>query len=97
MNKLRIAIVAVILVSGWVLSDAAQAQSGADVLKSKGCLNCHDPDKKKAGPSFKDIAAKSAGKSAELAAKLKDGKGHMKVNATEAEIKAAVDQVLATK
>jgi len=76
------------------------AQSGADVLKAKGCLNCHEADKKKVGPSFKDIAAKykgDKGAEAKLVEKLKDGKGHMKPAATEAEIKAAVDSVLATK
>jgi cytochrome c len=77
---------------------AVQAQS--DVLKSKGCLNCHDADKKKVGPSFKDISAKHKGnKDAEpaLVAKLKEGKGHPKVNASDAELKAAVQAVLASK
>lgn len=76
---------------------AAGAQSGADVVKTKGCLGCHEVDKKKVGPSFKDIAAKRKGAQAELVTKLKDGKGHPKVAASEAEIKAAVQHVLATK
>lgn len=79
------------------LAAAAGASAQTDVLKAKGCLNCHDAEKKKAGPPFKEIAAKKAGKSDELVAKLKDGKGHPKVNASEADIKSAVDQVLATK
>ena len=83
--------VAVALVAG-----AAFAQSGADVLKTKGCNNCHEADKKKVGPSYKDIAAKKKSE-AELVAKLKDANGHPKVNASEAEIKAAVQHVLATK
>jgi len=76
------------------------AQSGAGVVKEKGCLNCHEVDKKKVGPSFKDIAAKykgDKGAAANLAAKLKDGKGHAKAAASDAEIKAAVQHVLATK
>ena len=72
------------------------AQSGADVVKSKGCLNCHAVDAKKVGPSFKDIAAKN-GDQAALVAKLKDGKGHPKVAASDAELKAAVGYVLSTK
>jgi cytochrome c len=72
------------------------AQSGADVVKSKGCLNCHAVDAKKVGPSFKDIAAKK-GDAAALVAKLKDGKGHPKVAASDAELKAAVGYVLSTK
>ena len=73
------------------------AQSGADVVKAKGCLNCHAADTKKVGPSFKDIAAKSQGKSAALVDKLKSGKGHPKVAASDAELKAAVDYVLSQK
>jgi cytochrome c len=96
MKLLRLSIAAVLAASGWALSDAASAQA-PDVLKAKGCLNCHDAEKKKVGPPLKEIAAKKAGKADELVAKLKDGKGHMKINATEAEIKAAVDQVLSTK
>jgi len=65
------------------------AQSGADVVKSKGCLNCHAVDAKKVGSWFKDIAAKK-GDQAALVAKLKDGKGHPKVAASDAELKAAV-------
>ena len=74
--------------------------TGADVLKDKGCMGCHDNDTKKVGPSFKDIAAKYKGQKgaeADLIAKLKEGKGHMKVTASDADLKAAVTQVLATK
>jgi len=72
------------------------AQSGADVVKSKGCLNCHAVDAKKVGPSFKDIAAKK-GDAAALIAKLKDGKGHPKVAASDAELKAAIGYVQSQK
>jgi cytochrome c len=72
------------------------AQSGADVVKAKGCLNCHAVDQKKVGPSFKDIAAKKPDAAA-VVAKLKDGKGHPKIAASDAELKAAVGYVLSTK
>lgn len=78
-------------------SGAALSQSADDLLKSKGCLGCHDFDKKKVGPAYKDVAAKYKGDAnaeAMLVAKLKDGKGHMKVNASEAEIKTMVGRVL---
>jgi cytochrome c len=88
---------AIVFVLTALAAGAANAQSGADVLKSKGCLNCHEADKKKVGPSFKDIAAKNKGKQAELVAKLKEGKGHPKVAASDAELNAAVSTVLATK
>jgi cytochrome c len=78
-------------------SGAALSQSADDLLKAKGCLGCHDFDKKKVGPAYKDVAAKykdNAGAEAMLVAKLKDGKGHMKINASESEIKTMVGRVL---
>ncbi|MGH8640413.1 MAG: c-type cytochrome [Burkholderiales bacterium] len=72
------------------------AQSGADVVKAKGCLKCHDVSAKKVGPSFKDIAAKK-GDAPAMAAKLKEGKGHPKVAASDAELKAAVDYMMSQK
>lgn len=75
----------------------ASLPASADVLKDKGCLNCHAMDKKKVGPSLKDVAAKykgNKGAEAELVAKLKSGKGHMKVKGTDDEIQAAVREVL---
>lgn len=72
------------------------AQSGPDVVRNKGCLNCHDLDKKKVGPSFKDIAA-SRRSSQEMLARLKEGKTHPKVAATDAELKAALDYVMAAR
>ena len=85
------------LAVGVLATGAVYAQSGADVVKAKGCLNCHAVDAKKVGPSFKDIAAKMQGKSAALVEQLKSGKGHPKIAASDAEIKAAVDYVLSQK
>jgi len=82
--------------AGVLAAGAVFAQSGADVVKAKGCLNCHAVDQKKVGPAFKDIAAKG-GDAAALVAKLKEGKGHPKVTASDAELKAAVGYVLSTK
>ena len=87
----------IFFVLALLAAGAAGAQSGADVLKSKGCVNCHEADKKKVGPSFKDIAAKGKGREAEMTAKLKQGKGHPKVAASDAELKAALDAIMATK
>ncbi|MGE5095026.1 MAG: c-type cytochrome [Betaproteobacteria bacterium] len=91
----RIAAVAVAACGMFAVTGAVAQQ--ADVLKAKGCLGCHDMEKKKAGPAFKEVAAKNQGKADQLVAKIKDAKGHPKVNASEADIKAAVDQVLAAK
>jgi len=90
----------VLAAASTLTAGSAYAQSGADVLKAKGCMNCHDTDKKKVGPAYKDVAAKykgDKGAEGELVAKIKEGKGHPKVAASDAELKAAVRQVLATK
>ena len=79
---------------------AANAQSGAEVFKAKGCMNCHDMEAKKVGPSVKDVAAKHKGKKGAdgpLVENLQEGKGHMKVAASDAELKAAVGYMLAGK
>ena len=94
------AILLVVAAAGALAVGLGYAQSGADVLKAKGCLNCHENDKKKVGPAYKDVAAKYKGdKAAEgmLVAKIKEGKGHLKIDASDAELKAAVGQVLSTK
>ena len=82
-------------VASLLLSGTALAQE-TDKLKAQGCLNCHDIDKKKMGPPLKE-AAKKAPKADELVAKMKEGKGHPKVNKPEADLKGAVDQALAVK
>ena len=89
MKTLRLTIAALFAVSGWVLSHEVAAE---DVLKAKGCLNCHDAEKKKVGPSIKDIKAKGV-KVDEAVAKMTSGKGHPKVKASEPDIKAAVEQM----
>ena len=91
---------AVFAVAGSLAAGVVLAQSGPDVLKAKGCMNCHESDKKKVGPSFKDIAAKHKdAKDAETAliSKLKDGKGHPKASASDAELKTAVSHILGMK
>jgi cytochrome c len=100
-NEKEIAMKAMLMIVAAACTLAAggvNAQSGADVVKAKGCLNCHELDKKKVGPAYKDVAAKYKGdKNAEgnLVAKLKEGKTHPKVAASDAELKAAVGYVLA--
>ncbi len=71
-----------------------------NILKAKGCLNGHETDKKKAGPTHRVVGAKYQGKkdaAGELIAKIKEGMGHPKVEATDAELNAAVEYVLVTK
>ena len=66
----------------------------------KKCVGCHDMDKKKVGPSFKDATAKNKGNkdaAGALLAKMKDGKGHPKVAGSDDELKAAADAALSAK
>jgi len=75
----------------------AQAQ---EVLKAKGWLGCHEMDKKKVGPAFKDVAAKykdNKDAQAMLVSKIKEGKGHAKIAGSDDELKAAVGTVLSAK
>lgn len=89
----RIAIAA--LVAAFVVPGIASAQAD-DPLKANGCTNCHEKDKKKVGPAFKDVAAKGL-KADDVVAKMKAGKGHPKQTKPDAELKKAVEAALATK
>lgn len=63
----------------------------------KKCMGCHDVDKKKVGPAFKDAAAKhkgDKGAAGAIVAKMKEGKGHPKVAGSDDELKAAVEAAL---
>jgi len=94
MKKILIAVAVVGSLAGVIMTQA-QAQDA-----TKKCMGCHDMEKKKVGPSFKDAAAKNKGNkdaAAAIVAKMKDGKGHPKVAGSDAELKAAVDAALAAK
>jgi cytochrome c len=87
-------------VAGVLATGTMHARSGAEVVKAKGCMNCHELDKKKVGPAYKEVAAKyKSDKGAEdsLIAKLKAAKDHPKIAASDAELKAAVAYVLSLK
>lgn len=87
----------VAVAAGLGMSGAAFAQADA-LMKANGCMNCHDVSAKKVGPAFKEIAAKYKGKAdAEkmLDAKLKEGKGHPAIKASDADISTMVKFVLA--
>lgn len=80
-----------IAVAGVVAGGVVQAQVPAK------CAGCHDMEKKKVGPAFKDAAAKNKGNkdaAAAIVAKIKEGKGHPKVAGSDDELKAAVATAL---
>ena len=93
MRTLLMAMVAAGALAGGVAQ--VQAQDA-----TKKCMGCHDMEKKKVGPAFKDAAAKNkgnAGSAAAILAKMKDGKGHPKVAGSEDELKAAIGVALSAK
>ena len=92
---MNLKIVAALAVS-IAFSATAQAQSGEGFAKSK-CSTCHAVDQKKVGPSFKEISAAhkgDKGAEAQLLGMLKRGKGHPKIETSDAQLKAVIQYVL---
>jgi cytochrome c len=90
--KSRIAIV----VAAAGLLVAGTAQASPELADKAGCNKCHAVDTKKMGPSYKDISKKLKGsKEADVVAKLKEGKGHPKASASDADLTAIVKWVMA--
>jgi cytochrome c551/c552 len=81
-------LIAVAAAGSLMVAGAATAQSGADLAKAK-CATCHDATAKKVGPSFADISTKLKGKAdaeKNIVMALKEGKGHPKIAASDAEL-----------
>src|ERR1035438_2627357 len=47
-----------VLAAGLIFVGNAIAADGEALAKKSNCTNCHDVEKKKVGPSFKEVAAK---------------------------------------
>lgn len=62
MRKILMAAAAGVAVAAFQPAAYADVQ---DDMKAAGCVSCHESDKKKVGPSYKDISAKYKGKKAE--------------------------------
>lgn len=59
---------------------AADPKRGMDEAQEHGCLKCHDVEKKKVGPSYKEISAKMKGQKVEDAmAAMKEKPVHKSV------------------
>jgi cytochrome c len=87
------AVLVALAAAGVFVAGAVQAQDPA----LKKCMGCHDVDKKKVGPAFKDAAAKNKANkdaAAAIVEKMKSGKGHPKVAGSDDELKAAVTAAL---
>jgi cytochrome c len=53
---------AVIFALGFGSAASADDKAAQAEMKKSGCMNCHSLDKKKVGPSLKEIAASHKGK-----------------------------------
>jgi cytochrome c len=65
MKKILIAAVAGMAIAAFQFPAHADAKRGMEEAKEHGCLKCHDVEKKKVGPSYKDVSAKLKGKKVE--------------------------------
>ena len=99
MRKLpfTIAAAALLAYAGNALADSAD-----DIMSKNKCGSCHTATTTKKAPSFADVAKKyqgNAGAEAKLVEMLKTGgaEDHKKIAASDAELKAVVQKVLATK
>jgi cytochrome c len=65
-----------VLAAALAAASTAAAPSGEELLQKNGCIACHALDRKRIGPSYKDVADKyrgDASAAARLAAKVKSG------------------------
>ena len=85
------------ILAAGVLSLGA-AQASPELSKSAGCVKCHDIEKKKKGPAFKDSAAKYKGKAdaeAVIFKTITDPKGdHPEMKASADDTKSMIKWIL---
>jgi len=55
-------LIATIALGATFIADAADDAAAEALMKKSGCFGCHSVDKKKAAPSYKDVALKYKGK-----------------------------------
>jgi len=68
----------VMLAASLVFAGNVLAADGEALAKKSNCTNCHDVEKKKVGPAFKEVAAKykdDKGAQAMLEKKVRSGGG----------------------
>ena len=79
---------AIVLAAAGLLL-AGTAQASPELADKAGCNKCHAMDTKKMGPSYKDMGKKlKSAKAEEIVTKLKEGKGHPKQAASDADLLA---------
>jgi cytochrome c len=102
--KLSLATTAALL--ALALGGSAYAASAEEIIASNKCTKCHKETTSKKGPSYKDVAAKYAGKAdaanklfagLKAGGKMGDEDDHKQLKASDDEIKAVVAYVLSRK
>ncbi len=97
MKDRSIALGTLVACVGALLAPAAIADPRA-ILTQRGCLVCHDFDRRKVGPAYKDVASRYHGQPdavEKLAAKVYGAKmGHPKTSVTLREAREAVAYIL---
>jgi cytochrome c len=91
MKRMMIALAAAGFLAGTMPVSADEA-----MFKAKGCVKCHDAEKKKKGPAIKAMSAKYKGDVAKATTVVK-GKDHPEVDATDAELKKLVSHAIGAK
>ncbi len=89
----------IVLAATGLLAGTLPASADEALFKSKGCVKCHDAEKKKKGPAVSAMTAKHKGDKAaagKLVAMLK-GKDHPEVDATDDELKKLVAHAIGAK
>ena len=61
-KRIVVFVIPIALFAAPGLARAADADAAQALAKKSGCLKCHAIDKKKDGPSYKEVAAKYKGK-----------------------------------
>ncbi len=80
----------------FAFAQSAAYAAAEDDMKAAGCQSCHEVDKKKVGPSFKDISAKYKGKKVDEAVAGMKGKPVHKAalaKTNDASLKAMVEWI----
>jgi cytochrome c len=92
--------VGLVLLVALATSSGVALGQGAELLRSRGCVGCHDAERTKVGPSLKEIRSKYGGdasKAPQIVARMKEGKGHPKIAASDADLTAAVQAAISAK
>jgi cytochrome c len=89
----------VLAASAGLLAASIPASADEALFKSKGCVKCHDAEKKKKGESTKAMAAKYKGDKAaigKLVTTVKS-KEHPEVDANDEELKKLIGYAIGAK